>query len=315
MPILRWKFSESLRREAEVNYRTTYALGLQGRPALDIIRDLTFDGSAPRITVADLERLLRWIERCFLKKSFFGIGVEVGSGPLVFCSVLARFARVTTMYGVEICAPIIEKLYPAIAREIAGAFENKAVGVVGSFDDMALADGSVDFVFDFFSLHHSLDIRITLRELARVLKPGGFVLMLDKARPDSYSEEDLDELLDAKYGPEYNRHFGLPEDQNMTRRLNGEREYRLKDWHAAFSGAGFGRFDYWRLEKASASGIGGVVKRIIATLPPKWQPLLTGLLPGPKQTHAFILHPGRRVFTPLLENFRKEMSLMVAYKK
>ncbi|MBP6885665.1 MAG: class I SAM-dependent methyltransferase [Candidatus Pacebacteria bacterium] len=314
MHIEHWDVDAEVKKEAQENYRTKFALSLAGKDALTIVRELTFDGVAPLITIDDLDCLLRWIEKYLLRKNFSGVGVEVGAGPLVFSSVLARCTAVTKMYGIEICQPIVEQLFPGVARGIAQENTSKLVGVVGSFDDMQLPDASVDFVFDFFSLHHSLDIEVTFREIARVLKPGGFLLMLDKARPDSYSQDDLDALLDTRYGPEYNKQFGIPAEQVMTRRLNGEREYRRRDWWGAAYNAGIRVFESWRIEKPDSGGVIGKIKLALSILPPNIQLLLSRFIPQRKQTHKFILDDSSRVFTRHMEHFRKEMSVMIAYK-
>lgn len=314
MQTLHWKIDPELKRDAEENYRTRFAIGLKDRPALDIIRELTFDGVVPKITIQDIERLFDYVEHHFLKRKIAGVGVEVGAGPLTFSSVLANRPAVRTMYGVEICEPIVELLAPKIASFVLEDRSDKAVGVVGSFDEMELPDQSIDFVFDFFSLHHSLDIKVTLKELSRVLRPGGFVLCFDKARPDHYTDKDLDELLDKVYPESYNRQFGLPLDQKITRRLNGEREYRLKDWCFAFDGAGFSRFEHYNLQQTKGTGITGMIKRMIGVLPPSLQGYITKLLPAPKQNHKFVLSSDHRVFSLPADAFRKEISLMVAYK-
>ena len=281
---------------------------------MSIIRELTFDGVVPNITVKDIEELFTYIERHFLKKLLEGIGLEVGAGSLTFSSILARRPAVEKIYGVEICQPIVEYLAPKIISHVLGDHTDKVIGAIGSFDDIQLADASVDFVFDFFSLHHSSNIDVTLKELGRVLKPGGFVLCLDKARPDRYTQEGLNELLDIEYPADYKRQFGLPPDQPLTRRMNGEREYRLKDWRAAFERAGFSQFYYAYLDRPVGSGVAHLVKNVLAVLPITLQRIINPILPGPRFNHKFILEPTNRIFAHPVVAFRKEMSLMIAYR-
>lgn len=315
MAIEHWAVDPLTAQEAERNYRTAYALRLEGKPAIDIIRQLTFDGAAPGITIEDIDRLFTRIQRDFIRTSFAGIGIEVGSGPMVFGSVLARHPEVTKMYGVEVCAPIIERLYGPVSQEIAGDAANKTVGVVGSFDRMEVPSQSVDFVFDFFSLHHSLDIQVTLKEIARVLKPGGFLLMLDKARPDSFTDNDLQELMDAEYGPGYNRQFGLDPTVRLRRRDNGEREYRLKDWVASLNQAGFSRVDHWFVQRTvGGSPVWRALKHVLSMLPVAWQVRLSRFIPRSRKSHKFTLEESERVFLRELDSFRKEASLIVAYR-
>lgn len=312
--IEQWPIPDDLRRDAEDNYRTRYALALASRSPMDIIRDLTFDAEVPQITVEGIEDLFSFIERSFLRRSFHGVGLEVGAGPVVFGSILARRPAITRVYGIEICRPIVEQLFPKVSSFLLGDRVGKVTGVVGSFDDMQLPDASVDFILDFFSLHHSLDLTTTLKECARVLKPGGFILCLDKARPDSYSSEQLDQLMDTEYKDDYKKLFGIPLEQRLTRRMNGEREYRLKDWRAAFADAGFGRVDHFNLQQTIGSFPLRQIKTVLSYLPAKLQTLVTRFLPSPRFGHAFI-HEGRdRVFCRQLNLFRKEMSVLIAYR-
>ena len=313
MQIVYWNIDQELKREAEENYRTRFAVNLKDCQPLEIIRELTFDGVVPAITLTDLHRVFDYVEKYFLKKKIAGTGLEVGAGPLTFSSVLATRDNVQKVYGVEICRPIVELLAPKIISYVLGGQSEKVIGVVGSFDDLELPDQSVDFVFDFFSLHHSLDITVTLKELQRVLKPGGFVLCFDKARPDSYTQQDLEELLDKVYPESYNLQFGLPPERKITRRLNGEREYRLRDWHQAFRNAGFSIFEHHNLQQTKGKGVSGIIKHILSLAPPSVQKIFNFFLPLPKQNHKFIVSWDNRVFVRPVDAFRKEISLMIAY--
>ncbi len=311
---MHWKIDTALEKEAIENYRTDYALKLEDGDALNIIRELTFDGSAPDITVPAIENLFDLIENNFLERKISGVGLEVGAGPLTFSSILAKRGAVSKVYGVEICRPIIERLAPKVSDFILGNKNNKVIGVVGSFDQIELPDESVDFIFDFFSLHHSNDLGVTLKECKRILKKGGFIICLDKARPNVYGQNDLDELMDTEYDYKYKKQFGLPIEPRLTRRMNGEREYRLKDWLNYFDKAGFEKADYYLLDKIVGSGWAVKVKKIISFLPVFFQAIFNNKLPGPKYGHKFYLEPKNRIYSELINQFRKEMSLIIAHK-
>ena len=309
MEILRWQIDPELAQEAENNYRTNFAMSLKDRPPMDIIHELTFDGAAKNVTIAGIEDLFKFVESNFLDKKLGGVGLEVGAGPATFSSVLAKKNTVQKVYAVEICRPIVEALTPKVAGYILGDIKDKVIPVIGSFDQMELPDESVDFIFDFFSLHHSLNLEITLKECHRVLKKGGFIFCFDKARPDNYGQNDLDELLDQEYGEGYKKQFGLPLDQKITRRLNGEREYRLKDWITYFKNSGFTRVRHFYLAKTISK-----IKKWISYLPALLQLPLNKLLPKPKYNHKFIISSQDRIFTKLVNPFAKEISLLIAYK-
>ena len=315
MRILHWPVSDELKKEVAENYRTNYAFGFKDQHPLEIIKKLTFDGAAPEISIDKIRSLFRYVEKYFLRRKIAGIGIEVGAGPATFSSILATLPRVEEVYAVEICRPIVEILSPKVVEYILDGLSHKVTPTIGDFDHLQLENNSVDFIFDFFSLHHSNDPAVTLKELHRVLKKDGFVFCFDKARPDHYTRQDLDELLDMVYDQNYNIQFGLPLDMKLTRRLNGEKEYRRKDWQNAFAGAGFQSFRHFYLAKPiGGSGLSKFIKNTLAVLPPVLQNPLNKLLPPPKFKHKFTIENQNRIFTKLVNPFPKEISLMIAYK-
>ncbi|MEK9183546.1 MAG: class I SAM-dependent methyltransferase [Patescibacteria group bacterium] len=312
MQILYWPVNEKLKNEAEENYRTKFALGLKNTGHINIIRKLTFDGAAPNISVTDIENLFVFLEKKFIKKPLQGIGLEIGSGPAVFSAILAKQEKIKKMYAVEICQNIVELLMPKTVEQIAGDNSNKVVGCVGDFNNLGLPDKSVDFIFDFFSLHHSSDPFITLKECYRVLKNDGFILALDKARPDDLTQDDINKMLDKEYDDNYKKQFGIPFNQKLTRRMNGENEYRLKDWVDFFEQCGFKRFKHFHLAQCAGDFSLKLIKNILSLLPPHYQAHLSAVLP--KQKNLFNISYKNRIFAPIINNFRKEMSLMIVYK-
>lgn len=315
MQILHWPVEPDLEKETQEHYRTRFAHELKDKNSLEIIRLITFDGVAPNISITDIENLIKYVVGKFLPR-LSGQGLEVGAGPGTFSSVLASLESVDKMYALEICAPIVELLGPKVARFVLEEKEDKVVLVVGDFDRIQLPDQSLDFVFDFFSLHHSSNLNKTLKECSRVLKPNGFIFCLDKARPDYYNHEDIDKLLDTEY-PSHDKEklFGVPTSQKFTRRMNGEKEYRLKDWQASFHEAGFSKVDYFYLDKtSSANKLFKVIKNLLAIFPPTIQINLNKFLPKPAQNHKFILSSKNRVYSSFVNPFRKEISLLIAYK-
>lgn len=316
MRIERWVIDPELAREAEENYRTAFTKRLADYSGIEIMRQLTFDGVVPRITPEEVEALLSWISTTILPRPLRGVGVEVGSGSLVFSSILARWPWVSLMYGVEVCAPLVDELAPIVARDLLGAHSDKLIGVVGSFDAMALADNSVDFVFDFYSLHHALDVKKTFQEIGRVLKPGGILLMLDKARPDEYTDADLDTLLDQEYSENYKEQFGIPVHEKLTRRMNGEREYRLSDWRKAMDAGGMEMIRFYNLQQTSGGGLlVRLYKRCVSWLPLPLQVAITRHVAHTAKRHAFALDAKQRIFSSHTNAFRKEMSVLVGEKR
>ena len=312
MRILTWRMDNGFKELAEQDYRTKFALSLKDKDCLTILRALTFDGASPAVTIADIEELFDFIERKVLGKKMAGIGCEVGAGAAVFSAILAKRSDVSQMYAVEVCAPLVTELMPQVVLAIAGLHVEKVVGCIGDFNRLEIPDGSLDFIFDFFSLHHSADIGVTLLECRRVLRRGGMLIALDKARPDSMTDADHARMLNKEYDDTYKKQFGIPLTQRLSRRDNGEHEYRLKDWHIAFISGGFSRFEHFRLDNPSGGPLPlQIIKKGISFLPPRFQPFFSRFLPHGND--VFDLSWKNRIFTSTLGHFRKEISLLVAY--
>ena len=315
MQILKWKIDPSAEKEAEEHYRTRFALSLKDKDFLEIIKAITFDNVAPNIEISDMSALIKYVNNKFLNKKIKGIGLEVGSGCGAFCSVLAKENSVEKIYGVEFVANIVQILMPKVARGILDDKEDKVIGCVGDFNNIELPDNSVDFVFDFFSIHHSEDLNKTMSETYRVLKPGGFVFCFDKARPNSHTKDDLEEMIDQEYGDSFKKEFGVPVSQKLTRRMNGEREYRLKDWLKFFNESGFRKTEYFYLKKTLHSNIiMRTIKTLISLLPVKLQILVTKFLPSAENNSKFTFEPQNIIYTNKINRFPKEISLLIAHK-
>lgn len=313
MTIERWDIDPELKKEAEEHYKTKYSLTLASKDPLEIARLLTFDGLPKKITTEELVKFLERIDMLFLDgNGFRGVGLEIGSGPGTFVAAFANMQRVEKIYGVELCESIVETLMKKVASHIAGTNSHKIIGAVGTFNALAIPDNSVDFVFDFFSLHHSPEPTITLRELHRVLKKGGVVLCVDKARADSLTKSDLEALLDREYSSETKINMGLSPDTRHTRRMNGEYEYRLQDWNRHFMNAGFPLLQHYSVAKIGGYLPVRLLKHILAVLPVRAQSKLSSFF-SKKVTND--LDPSNRIFTNIFPSYPREFSLLVALKQ
>lgn len=86
-------------------------------------------------------------------------------------------------------------------------------------DSLPFLDASFDLAVSRFSIHHWPDPRAALREVARVLRPGGRVVLIDLVAPE-------DGLLD-----------GFLNAVEVLRDPTHARSLRPSDWRAALSGA------------------------------------------------------------------------------
>lgn len=311
--IKEWKIDPILKKEIEEHYRTRFALSIHNESVDNIFKKLTFDSVAPNISVTDVKNFVEFINKKFLNSKISRTGLEVGGGCGFFSAILANYPSVSKFYSVEICGNIVRQLMPKIVETVAQKNSSKIVACIGDFDVIELPDNSVDFIFDFYSLHHSSDLSKTFKGLYRVLKPGGFIFCFDKTRSNSLSKEDLEKLLDKQYSKEAKIAMGLSGDVYHTRRMNGEKEYRLKDWHGAFLDSGFKKFKHYHIARLPLdNSISTISKKIISILPIFIQVLITRIIS--RNGNKNDLEQSNKIYTKLVNNFPKEVSLMITYK-
>lgn len=168
-----------------------------------------------------------------------GVGVEVGAGIGIFsATAIARYPQINSIYAVEVVPEVVRLLQRKVVASVCGDRSSDVIGVVGSFDDMELADGSCDFCIEYASLHHSPNLVRTLREIARVLKPGAPLIAVDRSHHNGLSETQREFMLNVEYSASWKAMNGYPPD-SLTRRMNGEQEIRLHEWERAFADSGF----------------------------------------------------------------------------
>lgn len=169
--------------------------------------------------------------------SLRGTGIELGAGVGgVSNALLSLFQSIDKIYAVEIVPEVVTLLQSKVTR--AEKNENRVISVIGSFDDIRLPDNSVDFAIEFDSLHHSSDLQKTLREVARVLKPGGVIVAIDRMHTNALSDAQRRYMLNVEYGEPFKNEYGIPIEERLTREDNGEHEIREREWREAFAGAG-----------------------------------------------------------------------------
>ncbi len=242
-----WAIPGGVVNRRALDLRNGFARKLQGVSPEAAVHQYTH--YSPR----QLEKLLCTGER-LRGGRLAGKGVELGAGTAVLSAVLARREGIDHIYAVECSDQVVAALQPKVIRWVLGeALVHKVTPVVGSFDHLELPDGSVDFVVEIESWHHSDDLEPSAREARRVLRPGGWVLGFDRFQPDEMSDAQVEELLNVVYGRDFLERNGYPTDLVLTRRQNGEHEYRRREWVAAFEKAGFRQIVVRPLERAADS--------------------------------------------------------------
>jgi len=128
---------------------------------------------------------------------------DLGTGEGAFALLLAE--RASKVIAIDTSAKMIEVGREAARRQGVANIEYR----LGDMEELPIEDASVDLAFFSQSLHHALHPERAIAEAARILKPGGRVVILDLAKHRfeearemyadewlGFSEAELEALLD-----------------------------------------------------------------------------------------------------------------------
>jgi demethylmenaquinone methyltransferase/2-methoxy-6-polyprenyl-1,4-benzoquinol methylase len=151
----------------------------QGRAGF--VRDL-FDRTAP--SYDRINRVLsfgsggwyrrRALRRAGLKPGDRMLDVAIGTG-LVAREAVAILGQSGTVIGLDLSLGMLTEARRALAIPL---IQSRA-------EALPIADASLDFVSMGYALRHVVDLRLLFAEFRRVLRPGGRVLVMEIARPES----------------------------------------------------------------------------------------------------------------------------------
>lgn len=131
--------------------------------------------------------------------------LDVACGPGLLAKAFAP--RVRSFLGIDLTPAMVEKAR-ALAAESGLANARFETG-----DAMALplADGSIDLALSRLALHHMADPRGAIREMARVLRPGGRAGIFDMTTSEHVDESAYHNLVERLRDPSHARALPLSE--------------------------------------------------------------------------------------------------------
>ncbi len=144
--------------------------------------------------VADAERLARMVRA---GGSDSAVDLACGPGTLAL-----RFARhVRWICGLDLTPAILERARRSAAAEGLANLDF----AIGDVQSLPFADGSLDIAVSSYALHHFPDAARTIREMARVVKRGGRVGILDIFVPDDPKISELNNRIEILRDPSHTR--------------------------------------------------------------------------------------------------------------
>lgn len=180
--------------------------------------------------------------------------LETASGPGLVSRTIAP--RVAAVQGVDLTPSMVEK---ATAEALAAGLENVRFAI-GDATALELADDSFDGAVNRFSLHHIPVPERVLNEMARVVRPGGWVLVSDHltdADGDAAAwHAEIERLRDPSHWACLTRERLLAAGEAAGLELDEERVVRLD--------LDFGE---WLHRGSGGPGAADLIERLLASSP------------------------------------------------
>jgi len=124
----------------------------------------------------DAVKFVEWYR--YLVKEDLNI-LDLGGGTGWLSAFLSSYEKVGKIYFLDSSQFFLEKMFPEIVK-LMGGKQNKIVPIKGLFSPLLLADESLDMVVASSSLHHAENLESVLKEIYRVLKKNGKLIILNE---------------------------------------------------------------------------------------------------------------------------------------
>lgn len=170
--------------------------------------------------------------------------LDLGGGTGWLSAYLSKRENVDRIYLVDSNQFFLEKMVPEIVELMEGRQE-KIILVRGVFSPLFLEAESVDMVVASSSLHHADNLEDVLREMHRVLKPNGKLMVLNETPYSKYGYLSfvikqfmviMKNLITARYRPVS---CSISSSGSLYDPYLGDRCYPRWHWVSAIEGSGF----------------------------------------------------------------------------
>lgn len=175
----------------------------------------------------------------YSKKFIKGVGIDLGGGTGIVSSTIALSNNVEKIYCNEIVENNIKYCHPIVKKKILKNKVNKVISVVGNFNNLQFKKNKFDFAIIWDSFHHSTAPITTLKQVKRVLKKNSYLFIIDRAHNNDTPKKEINRALNHNYDLEFKKKNYFPLTKKITRKMNGEREYKFNQLEKFFKKTNF----------------------------------------------------------------------------
>lgn len=162
--------------------------------------------------------------------------LDVGCGPGAVLAALAPSVRYAV--GVDVTAAMLEQARKRLRDLSAARAAGPAALVRGAAEGLPFRDGVFSLAVTTYTLHHFGDPRMVLREMVRVVGPGGRVIVADLVGADDDRaralQNEIERLRDPAHGemagPRGLRALLVSLGLTVTGHAEGSRARELEEW-------------------------------------------------------------------------------------
>jgi SAM-dependent methyltransferase len=174
--------------------------------------------------------------------------LDLGCGGGWLTGYLSKFECVRTVYALDSSKYFLWEMMPEIIKLMEGRQE-KIVPIEGLFTPLMFEDGALDVVVASSVLHHAESLETVLREIKRVLKRNGLLLVLNETPSSgirhtlSLSKAFMEVFLNAALHNYRSISVSISSCGYLYDPKLGDRDYPLWYWREALARAGFSMVD------------------------------------------------------------------------
>ncbi|MDF1558004.1 MAG: methyltransferase domain-containing protein [ANME-2 cluster archaeon] len=158
------------------------------------------------------------------------LDVATGTGYLA----MALSPHVKRVIGIDITPRMLELAVQAAREEGLGNIEN----LVGDVEHLPFCEPEFDVVSARFSFHHFPAPLESLSEMARVLRPGGRLVIEDMVSSEDAAKSEYQNIMENLRDPSHIKHYRASELEHMMReaglevvcRAGGGSDFALEHW-------------------------------------------------------------------------------------